>query len=65
MGTPKFWGPRSWRVCVLLFAGPWASVGAHVDAAPSLHLHFGWLILSVGRLRDSDLEGWQWPRRTA
>ena len=56
MGTPEFWGPRSWRASVLVFAGPWFSVGVHVDAAPSVHLHLGWLVVSVGRLLDSDRE---------
>lgn len=63
MGTPGFWCPRSWRVCVLWFAGPWISLGIHVDMAPSLHLHLGWLVLSCGRLRDHDREGWQIPKR--
>ena len=64
MGSPSFWEPRSWRVCVLFFVGPWVSAGVHLDAAPSVHLHLGWLVFSIGRLRDSDREGFQFPRRS-
>jgi len=65
MDSPSFWEPRSWRACLLIFVGPWSSLGIHVDLAPSVHVHVGWLVLSFGKLRDSDREGYQFPPRSS
>lgn len=54
---------RGWRIQLHSYAGPWASLGIHVDLAPQVDLHLGWLMIRAGRLRDCERgNGFIWPR---
>lgn len=49
--------PRRFMVFVETIAGPWFSLGFHIDfQAPKIDIHFIWWILSIGWLYMTDGE---------